>query len=286
MADEKPLETSESSSSPENKLKEILHHCYSVTNIHTKVRTLDGKKITYSQWVKLFKLHVKAWKVYNHVDGTPPPDKSDSTHTLWTEIDAIVLQWIYATVSDEIFARIVVDETSAYATWNKIEEVFLNNKNARASALENDFTKLTLNGCGGLDEYCQKLKDIATQLADVGHPVTESRLVLQLVRGLPMELDTIGTLINQRVPSWDEARNDIYLEQQRQAARSGQNLSRDTALVHTQSTTTDRSPTQHQSESQRPQYQSNYRGNNYDPNYRGRGVWAVPRQRRSKPWQR
>ena len=56
-----------------------------------------------------------------------------------------------------------------------------------------------------LEEYCQKLKDIADQLSDVKSLVSENRLVLQLVRGLPPEYDTIAAYINQALPDWETA---------------------------------------------------------------------------------
>lgn len=146
MADEKP-ETTESSGTNQ---KEQMHHAYTVTNIHTKVRTLDGKKVTYSQWVKLMKLHLRAFKLYDHIDGTPPPTEDDPAYSQWSNLDALILQWMYATVNDDIFARVLADDTTARDIWLKLEQVFLNNKNARASALENEFTKQTLTGCGGL----------------------------------------------------------------------------------------------------------------------------------------
>lgn len=46
-----------------------------------------------------------------------------------------------------------------------------------------------------LDEYCQRLKDLADRLNDVGGTVDDQRLVLQLVRGLPPEFDTVGAYI-------------------------------------------------------------------------------------------
>lgn len=51
----------------------VLHPAYTVTNIQTKIRTLDGTKVTYSSWTKLFRLHAKAYKVLNRIDGTPAP---------------------------------------------------------------------------------------------------------------------------------------------------------------------------------------------------------------------
>ncbi|XP_024965280.1 uncharacterized protein LOC112505633, partial [Cynara cardunculus var. scolymus] len=96
-----------------------------------------------------------------------------------------------------------------------------------------------------------------------------------MVRGLPVEYDTIGAIINQQCPTWDEARGMVEAEQQRQAARS--NSSRDIVLVHPSS-----SAGQQQSRSNNPQdhtdtgrspYPNGYRGNNYDPAKaeRGRG---------------
>lgn len=80
---------------------------------------------------------------------------------------------------------------SACTAWEKVEKIFLSNKGSRAAALEGEFCNLTLESCTSLDDYCQKLKDFAGQLNDVGVTVSESRLVLQLVRGLPKEFATV-----------------------------------------------------------------------------------------------
>ncbi|XP_021991645.1 CCR4-NOT transcription complex subunit 3-like [Helianthus annuus] len=70
-----------------------------------------------------------------------------------------------------------------------------------------------------LQAYCQKLKEIAGQLADVESPVNENRLVIQLVRGLPPEYDTVAAQLNQSLPSWEVAVNLLDLEERRQLAR-------------------------------------------------------------------
>ena len=54
-----------------------LHPVYTVANIQHKVRVLDGLKVSYSSWVKLFQLHAKGYKVMAHIDGTKPPAKTD-----------------------------------------------------------------------------------------------------------------------------------------------------------------------------------------------------------------
>ncbi|KAK9666620.1 hypothetical protein RND81_14G198600 [Saponaria officinalis] len=123
-----------------NSSKPALHPVYSVTNILNKVRMLDGVKITFSSWVKLFTLHVRSYKVSHHIDDTRPPAKADPKYAEWCEIDAHVLQWIYESISEDLLVR-------------------------------HEFTNMSLTKCSSLDEYCQKLKDDGSQLTDVGSAV-------------------------------------------------------------------------------------------------------------------
>ncbi|XP_021979398.1 uncharacterized protein LOC110875510 [Helianthus annuus] len=143
-----------------------LHPAYSVTNINAKIRTLDGTNVTYSNWVKLFNLHVTAYKVANHIDGSPAPAKTALDYDVWKELDA------------EILKRIIDNNASAHDAWAKLEMIYLSNKKARAAALETQFCNMTLGACASLDDYCQQLQSLASQLADVNEPVSDSRLVL------------------------------------------------------------------------------------------------------------
>ncbi|KAM0059889.1 hypothetical protein Hdeb2414_s0005g00186311 [Helianthus debilis subsp. tardiflorus] len=207
-----------------------LHPVYTVTDITRKVRVLDGVKVTYSSWVKLFQLHARGYKVSSHIDGTPAPQTTDPTFEAWEDVDSIVLQWIYGTLSDDLLVRVLRQKSTTYEAWQRLSEIFLNNKGSRAAALEHEFTNTSLKSTPSLEAYCQRLKDLADQLADVDSPVSESRLVLQLVRGLPAEYDNIGTYINQTLPSWDKACFMLQLEQQRQSARDNNS----TRVLHLQ----------------------------------------------------
>ncbi|KAM0064677.1 putative isopenicillin N synthase [Helianthus debilis subsp. tardiflorus] len=213
--------------------KPSLHPAYTVTNINNKIRTLDGKKVTYSSWVKLFNLHARAYKVLHHIDGTAPPEESDPSFAAWSEIDALILQWIYSTLSDDILARVLSSDLTARAAWLKIHEIFVNNKQARVVTLETKFTNTTLTSCASFDDYCQTLKDIAEQLRDVDQPVSDTRLVLQM----------------------EVARDMIEDGQSRIAA--GSNNNRDTVLLH--------STNQPSSDENKSPYPNGYRGKNYDP---------------------
>ncbi|XP_074315197.1 uncharacterized protein LOC141651381 [Silene latifolia] len=172
--------------------KPALHSVYSVNNILHKVQILDGVKVTYSSWVKLFILYAKGYKVSYHIDGTKPPAGTDPAYAKLCEIDAHVLQWIYGSISDDLLIRILETDSTTYEAWCRLENQFLNNKEARAVALEHEFTYLSLSKYESLDDYCQKLKDITTQLNDIGSTVNDQRLVLQLVRRLPVDYDTVG----------------------------------------------------------------------------------------------
>lgn len=137
----------------------------------------------------------------------------------------------------------------------------MNNKNARAAALQYEFNNLMLSSCASMDVYCQKIQDLANQLGDVDHPVSESSRVLQLVQGLPKEYEVVGTMINQLNPTWEAARDMLHLETQRQHATV-----RATSTVLA-------------AQSERPSNRNQnrtagYQGKNYDPNYyanRGHG---------------
>lgn len=115
-------EKHESSTANENKDKQ-LHPAYSVTNIQTKVKTLDGNKVTYSSWVKLFEIQANAFKVIDHIDGTPKPEETDETYAAWSTLDSLVLQWICNTISDELPARTLLSTDTAIEAWNKIRAI-------------------------------------------------------------------------------------------------------------------------------------------------------------------
>nr|XP_043625600.1 uncharacterized protein LOC122597025 [Erigeron canadensis] len=195
-----------------------LHPVYTVTNIQHKVRVLDGSKVTYSSWVKLFQLNARGYKVLDHIDGSLPPEETDPNMTSWLEIDAIVLQWIYSTVSDDLLVRILETESTALEAWNRLEKKFLNNKGPRAAALEKAFTNLTLKSMSSLRDYCQKPREISALLADVDQPVSDNRLIIQHVSGLPPEYDVVAAQLHKDLPPWEEAINLLDAEERRQQA--------------------------------------------------------------------
>nr|XP_043615822.1 uncharacterized protein LOC122587722 [Erigeron canadensis] len=220
IGDEAPPKESGSGKKVENtgSNSHTLHPVYTVTNIQNKVRSLDGIKVTYSSWVKLFQLNARGYKFLDHIDGTLPPAIDDPNRAYWLEIDAIVLQWICSTVSDELLVRVLETESTDLEAWNRLKKMFLYNKGPRAAALEKAFTNLTLKFMPSLHDYCQKLRETAAQLGDVDQPVSNERLIIQLVSGLPPEYDVVGAQVNKDLPSWEEAINLLDADERRQQA--------------------------------------------------------------------
>ncbi|XP_035839576.1 uncharacterized protein LOC118487132 [Helianthus annuus] len=279
-------DTVESSGSGKIPTPPALHPVYTVTNIQNKVRILDGTKVTYSSWVKLFQLNARGYKVLDHIDGTKPPAKDDTNYDLWMEIDAIVLQWIYATLSDELLVRVLEQESTALEAWVRLKNIFLNNKGSRAAALDDAFTNLTLKSMPSLQAYCQKLRELAGQLADVDCPVDEKRLVMKLVRGLPPEYDVVAAQLNQLLPSWEDAVNLLDSEERRQKAR--ENPSFVAAATHTTPSNTSDSPAPHRENTYRGQPRSGQQRRNNGPRP-NRGPTSQngqqrPPQPRNGPW--
>ncbi|KAJ0836852.1 putative RNA-directed DNA polymerase [Helianthus annuus] len=200
-----------------------LHPVYTVTNIQHKVRVLDGVEVAYPTWVKLFMLHATGYDVVDHIDGSPAPATTAADYASWKKIDAVVLQWIYGTLSNDILVRVLEDKSTAYEAWTRVKTIFLNNKGPRAMALQHELTNITLASMPNLESYCQRIRDLSDQLAAVDCPLSNTQRILHLVNGLPREYDTTASILNQNLPPWEQAVEQLQAEARRIAAREARN---------------------------------------------------------------
>ncbi|KAK6118807.1 hypothetical protein DH2020_047442 [Rehmannia glutinosa] len=188
-------------------ISNVFHPVLNVTNIRILVPLiLDADKVQYTPWATLFRNTAKAFTVLDHIDPTinKPTDIDDD---LWNRLDAIVLQWLYSTISTDILCKILDEEATTMVAWDRLHNLFQDNKGTRVVHLENQFGATYLNDFSSLVEYCQALKTITMQLSAIGHPISEACLVLQLVAHLTDEYATIATIIQQsnHLPSFDKA---------------------------------------------------------------------------------
>lgn len=76
--------------------------------------------------------------------------------------------------------------------------MFQDNKNSRAAYLETKFTTTKMSDFSSVVAYYTRLQSLATQLANVGSPVTDQRLVMRLLVGLPTSYATYVTNMHQK----------------------------------------------------------------------------------------
>ncbi|XP_021986027.1 uncharacterized protein LOC110882269 [Helianthus annuus] len=151
----------------------------------------------YASWAELFKLHCRAYQVLDHLSpcqietssaaakDTDKEKSSDSkTDDVWDRLDAIVLQWIYGTISHYLLSTIIRPNSTACYAWTALKSIFHDNQETRAVLLQRKFANVKLDSFPSMSAYCQEVKILSDQLANVGSPVTEHTLVIQLITGL------------------------------------------------------------------------------------------------------
>ncbi|KAJ9546561.1 hypothetical protein OSB04_019104 [Centaurea solstitialis] len=114
-----------------------------------------------------------------------------SSSALWKRIDAIVLQWIYGTISTDLLDTILKPGNTAHEAWSTLANLFKDNSNTRAVYLQQQFSNIKLENFSNVAAYCQEVKLLADQLASVRAPVDNQRLVLQLLTGLTEHYDAL-----------------------------------------------------------------------------------------------
>ncbi|XP_057434660.1 uncharacterized protein LOC130727522 [Lotus japonicus] len=260
---------------PPASAKSDFHPALAVTNIKNNIPfKLEIDKDHYAMWAELFETHAHATQVLHHIipqAGMEPPARTDASYARWATLDFTVKQWIYSTISFDLLATVMEKGSTAMDTWNRIASLFEDNQNSRAVALDQDFISTRMEDFPNVSAYCQRLKHISDQLRNVGAPVSDHRLVLQLVSGLTEPFRGVATLIRQSepLPPFLKVRSMLILEESGLARMSGP--ASQTAL-HTSAS---RPPASVDSSQQRPTYRSdqghsNHRyGSGQNRNYQG-----------------
>lgn len=169
------------------------HPALTITNVKSLIPiTLDMEHGMYHSWAALFTVLVRVHDLHHHI--IPPTEESEvAAYTaskakdpaLWKRLDAAVLQWIYGTISTDLLHAILLKDDTAHGAWARLESMFQDNKASRATHLEEELAGLDFENFSSIDSYCNHIKSLADRLADVGSPLSDSRLVLKLTAGLP-----------------------------------------------------------------------------------------------------
>ncbi|VFQ83085.1 unnamed protein product [Cuscuta campestris] len=139
----------------------------------------------YKKWSRLFLLLVRRFNLQGYINGSIVPLSKDDDE--WLQLDALLQGWILSTISDEVSDLVISSVSTASALWKFIHDLFHDNKNTPAMQLEHEF-RTTVKGNTTMAAYCQHLQNLADWPEDVDAPVSQHQLVLQMLHGLPADL--------------------------------------------------------------------------------------------------
>ncbi|XP_022030369.1 uncharacterized protein LOC110931276 [Helianthus annuus] len=201
-----------------------------VTNIKSHIPVvLENDCSKYNSWKQLFLTHCEAYEGLDHI--VPPDNPPEAKPPTWDRVDALVRQWIYSTISPELLETILKPKSTAQMAWDTLAALFQDNENSRTVDLENKFSSTRMDSFTDISSYCKAMKNIADQLANVNAPVSDKRLVLQIVKGLNSKYNTVAAIIQQTTPLPDfyGVRSRLTMEESRLNAQ--ENTPADTALA-------------------------------------------------------
>jgi hypothetical protein len=123
------------------------------------------------------------------------------TSPLWYLMYSVVLLWLHGTITVELQA------------WLALEGQFLRNREARALHLDAQFHQFS-QGDPSVGEYCRQMKGMADSLRNLGEPISDRTLVLNLLCGLSPRYGHLKALIKRTVPlpAFYVVRNELLLE--------------------------------------------------------------------------
>ncbi|XP_073310027.1 uncharacterized protein [Primulina huaijiensis] len=120
----------------------------------------------YGIWSRAMKIALHAKNKLGFVDGTcrKPAANSPSLYQ-WERCNAVVLSWIFSSVSKEIFCGLVYAK-EASSVWADLKERFDKICGSRIYAIHRDIVRLS-QGSGTISVYFSKLKQLWDELASL-----------------------------------------------------------------------------------------------------------------------
>ncbi|VFQ64733.1 unnamed protein product [Cuscuta campestris] len=180
MAENSEITSQNNSSKPPH----LAFTTISNAKLHVPVQ-LSLSQPNYKKWSRLFLLLVRRFNLKGYIDGSVVPLSDDDDK--WFQLDALLQGWILSTITDEVSDLVISSVSTASALLKVIHDLFHDNKHARAMQLEHEF-HTTVKGNSTMAAYCQQLQNLSDWLDDVDAPVSQHQLVLQILRGLPADL--------------------------------------------------------------------------------------------------
>jgi hypothetical protein len=152
---------------------------------------------------------LQCYALLQHVtDNTPSIDPG------WIRMDNVVLNWISNSISVDLHQVVRERGCTVHHLWIAIENQFLGNREQRTLYLDAVF-RTFVQGDLSVNEYCRKFKAMDDGLADLGTPVEDRIIVLNILRGLNQHFEHVGSIIRRYLPHLNflKVRDDLLLEE-------------------------------------------------------------------------
>jgi len=190
----------------------------SIQNIRSLITTiLDVNSGNYARCRDQFLLTTGKFSLQDHVlvDARAPASPD------WARMDCVVQSWITGTLSDDLAEAISSRGATARDLWVAVETHFLGNRETRTILLDVEFHGFS-QGDLSIADYCRRFKKMADQLDDLGSPVSDRTLVLNVLRGLNERFTSIGVHLRRArpFPTFKEAQAELLLEEMNMARQS------------------------------------------------------------------
>jgi hypothetical protein len=155
---------------------------------------LDVNSTFYSRWRESFLLTLNKFSLECHV-------LSDVVHHSpdWIRMNVVVLTWINGTIIDNLADMISECGATARVLWLTIDSQYLENRTMRTLYADQAFHSFT-QGDLSAAEYCRRYKRLPEDLRDLGEPVSDKTLALNIIYGLNERLQALGLHLRRTSP--------------------------------------------------------------------------------------
>jgi hypothetical protein len=180
-----------------------------VLNVRQLVTIVLNSSTNYASWRDLMEQALQRYTLIEHVTADASSDDPG-----WIRMDSVVLNWINNFISSELHQVVRERDCTTRHLWLAIKNQSLGNREQRTLHLDAAF-RTFVQGDLSVFEYCRKFKAMADGLADLGSPVEDRILVLNILRGLNQRFEYVGSVIRRYspFPNFLKVWDDLLLEE-------------------------------------------------------------------------
>jgi hypothetical protein len=180
-----------------------------VLNVRQLVNIIIDSSTNYASWRDLMEQALHHFALIKHVT-----DDTSSNDSGWIQMDRVILNWISNYISTDFHQVVQERGCTARHLWLTIENQFLGNREQRTLHLDAAFRTFVQDDLS-VNEYCHKFKVMADDLADLGAPVEDQILVLNILQGLNQRFEHMSSIFRCYSPflNFLKVRDDLLLEE-------------------------------------------------------------------------